>query len=190
MQHIWERIKTWLAEHHAHPVLSSLAPGASVEQLQAFEAKLGRPLPEDLARSYRIHDGQRVGRGFSDRFVYGDQLYPLTKMLSRWKSLAELATEPGGPVAVIPVGPVRPIRDSVSRVPVASDDGSHYYFLDFDPASGGHVGQIVLSFHDERKITCVASSFRAWLEAFANQLDAGRYLYSDRVQGLIPVEWA
>jgi cell wall assembly regulator SMI1 len=125
----------------------------------------------------------------SERFIYGDQLYPLSKMRDRWKGLAELAEESRDPV-VWPVGPVQPVRDSPRRVPVASDDGTHYYFLDFDPAPGGQVGQIVLSFHDEPRIICAAPSFRAWLEEFANQLESGRYVYSARLRGLIPVERA
>ena len=41
------------------------------------------------------------------------------------------------------------------------DGNTHYYFLDFDPASGGRAGQIVLSFHDESRIASVAASFAA-----------------------------
>lgn len=189
MKKIWGRIEKWLTEH-APTVLRSLAPGATEEHLRVIEAELGRSLPEDVALSYRIHDGQYEGWDVSERFIYGDQLYSLTKMLSCWKALGELADEPPGSVPVIPVGPVHPVKDTRSRVPVAGDDSTHYYFLDFDPAPGGDVGQIVLSFHDELQITCVAPSFRAWLEHFAHQLEVGRYVYCARRDGLIPREWA
>jgi cell wall assembly regulator SMI1 len=189
MKPIWERIETWLADH-ARSVLLSLAPGATDEQLRAFESELGRPLPEDIALSYRIHNGQHMGRGVSDRFIYGDQLYPLSKILQRWDGPEHQPSGLDDSGMIRPVGPVKPIWDSPHRLPIAGDDSTHYYFLDFDPAACGHVGQIVLSFHDDPRIVCVAQSFRAWLEDFADQLEAGRYIFSPRRNGLIPIEWS
>ncbi len=189
MKDVWERIETWLGRH-APPVLLSLAPGATDEQVRAFEAGLSRPLPQDVALSYRIHNGQREGPGISERFVYGDQLYPLAKGLRRWDGLKDLPSELQARGLVRPVGPVKPIWNSPDRLPIAGDDSTHYYFLDFDPAPGGQDGQVILSFHDDRRITRVAPSFRAWLEEFANQLEAGKYAFSARRNGLVPAEWA
>lgn len=54
----WRRIETWLGEHL--PILKlSLRPGISKRDLAKFEKAIGRPLPDEVRESWRIHDGQR-----------------------------------------------------------------------------------------------------------------------------------
>lgn len=70
-------------------------------------------------------------------------------------------------------------------MPIAGDDSTHYYFLDLDPASVGHVGQVIVYYHDDNRIECVATSFREWFDAFAEELESGDYVYSKQANGLI-----
>jgi len=55
--------------------------------------------------------------------------------------------------------------------------------LDFDPAPGGAVGQMIVFWHvhSERKV--LAPNFRTWLADFATDLEQGKYVVdSDRLQ--------
>jgi hypothetical protein len=52
----WRRIEKWLSGH-CPEVLASLLPGASDEEIAAFEEAIGRELPEDVRESCRIRDG-------------------------------------------------------------------------------------------------------------------------------------
>ena len=104
MERIWHRIETWLGSN-APSMLQSLAPGATDDELLRFESELGRRLPEDVALSYRIHDGQREGWGIPERFLYGDQLYPLSKAIEKWDGLKDLPSELEATWMVRPQGP-------------------------------------------------------------------------------------
>jgi cell wall assembly regulator SMI1 len=53
----WRRIEAWLAEHLPQTG-ATLRPGVSDGDLAAFEQALGRPLPDDVRESWKIHDGQ------------------------------------------------------------------------------------------------------------------------------------
>ncbi|CAM9435350.1 unnamed protein product, partial [Heterosigma akashiwo] len=53
----WETLETW-AEEHIPAVMESLRPGASEEELDDAEEKLGVEFPPALRLIYRIHDGQ------------------------------------------------------------------------------------------------------------------------------------
>ncbi len=191
MKATWQRIEQWLL-NNAKPVQRSLAPGATDSELRSAEATVGLTFPVDFFCSYTIHNGQVVDRvfGTSPRFIYGDSLYPLEKIVGCWNDLKDLPDELAEAGLIRTIGPVKPIWNSPLRLPIAGDDSTHYYFMDFDPAPGGQVGQIVLSFHDDPRIECVAASFGEWLERFASQLEAGRYVYSSRRNGLLPIEWA
>jgi hypothetical protein len=52
----WRRIEAWMSRH-CPEVVVSLLPGASERDIARFEEAIGRPLPEDVKESYRIHDG-------------------------------------------------------------------------------------------------------------------------------------
>jgi len=55
----WRRIETWL-ETHLPACKLTLKPGLSKTNLAKFEKAIGAALPEDVRRSWLIHDGQRL----------------------------------------------------------------------------------------------------------------------------------
>ena len=63
----WRRIDAVLKEH-APQAFTNLAGPASVEELRELATLLGRALPEELAESLRVHNGQR-GLYMSSPFV-------------------------------------------------------------------------------------------------------------------------
>jgi cell wall assembly regulator SMI1 len=58
------------------------------------------------------------------------------------------------------------------------------------PTSGGSIGQIILMWHDDDTRTLIAPSFRAWLNQFADDLEAGKYMLSTKYSGLVHKEHA
>ena len=63
--------------------------------------------------------------------------------------------------------------------------GGDHHCLDLAPAPGGDVGQIIRMWHDDVARCVEARSFRAWLEAYADELEHGHYSYSDDYGGLM-----
>ena len=77
-----------------------LRPGVPEAQLRAAEATLGRPLPEDVARIYRAHDGAATSMGWLG--AAGAWL-SLEELVAQWQQEADLAGrygEEGGEIDI------------------------------------------------------------------------------------------
>jgi cell wall assembly regulator SMI1 len=188
MDEIWRRIEAWLAANAA-PVGASLAPPALHTTVEAVGGILGVTMPADAAASYLIHDGQVLDDyGCSPGFIYGRNLYPLEKAINRWRARNELLASGRVQIpACVAEGPVRAAWWHKSWFPIADDGNSNYYCLDFVPVTGGVVGQVISVWNESPRRVVVASSFGAWLAAFAAELEDGEYLYSEDHNGLITV---
>lgn len=182
MQSIWTRIEAWLAVN-APEILDDLRPGATDQAIQDTETALGVVFPEDVRASFRIHDGQEAdGVGFIDAW----ELLSLERVRDEWSVWKELLdsgnfddarSEPDGPI----------VRDwwNAQWIPLTYSGAGDHHCLDLHPAPGGDVGQIILMWHDDPERLLLARNFRAWLEAFAEDLEAGEYVYSDDDGGLV-----
>ena len=73
-------------------------------------------------------------------------------------------------------------------IPLAWDGSGNNICLDLTPAlDGGIYGLIMLS-HDISEIGIEADSFREWLEVFVNNLELGKYVYSEDFDGFVSVD--
>jgi cell wall assembly regulator SMI1 len=178
----WSRIESWLSIH-AVAVLQSLHSGASPDELLQSEQFLGLALPDDVKASYRIHDGQEPG-GFG--LIDCWELLSLERMREEWSVWKDLLD--GGDFADVSSSPDPAIRDdwwNPRWIPLTYSGSGDHHCLDLDPAPGGTLGQIILMWHDDATRTLVAPDFRRWLRVFANDLEAGTYVYSEEYGGLI-----
>jgi len=169
---LWQRI------HAAAPARCERVRGpASASDLRAL-AKLGLPLPAAFLDSLRLHDGEEEPGAL---FPGGGWLLPVQTMLSeRDRSLDTEAEYPDRgefddddqPLRAT-IGPVRPVLDSRRRlVFMGSDDAD--YALDFDPAPGGTLGQVIrYNGHVGEGWAVCATGFEAFLADFAAALEAG-----------------
>jgi cell wall assembly regulator SMI1 len=73
-------------------------------------------------------------------------------------------------------------------IPLTYDGAGNHHCLDLNPGPRGQAGQIIQMWHDDSARPVIAPSYRAWLVAFADALDAGEYVYSDQYLGLVPPE--
>jgi cell wall assembly regulator SMI1 len=94
----WRRIEAWLDEH-LPAVKTTLRPGVTDEDPATFEDALGRPLPDEVRQSWKVHDGQKEGRGNTPGLLYGKSLLALASRdtvagrsaLEEWQNLARRA---------------------------------------------------------------------------------------------------
>lgn len=189
MREIWQRIESWLSQY-APPVLQSLRSGATEQEIASAETALGQPFPNDYRESLSLHDGQMVNQyGCSPPFTHGLDLFPLAKTISRRQGVSELLDERlRQDLTISTHGPVRPVWWDRLWIPFADDGNGNYCCLDLNPAAGGHVGQIIRVWNESHLRTVVAGSFRAWLDYFADELEAGGYVYSPAHNGLLSLE--
>lgn len=173
MQEIWLRIEAWLRTN-APEHLDILASGASDVQISELEALLSIQLPEDIKSSYRIHNGQT---SYDYGLINGCEFLSLERIKDEWqiwKGLLDSGTfqdEDGQDQGCEPDLGVCNVWWSSKWIPLTYDGCGNHDCLDLAPAEGGNIGQIISMWHDapERKI--LASSFRDWLQNYAEELE-------------------
>lgn len=184
MQAIWEPIEAWLAVHAAD-LLDTLRPGATAAEIEEAENFLGVSLPEDVKTSYRIHDGQWAAEDKADLQQWKDyglynmhQLLSLARMKNNWRVWQDVNENLEPKYKWVTLESGKTIATwSDKFIPLSSDGCGDAYFLDLSALlMGGNVGQII-EYHDCDGLYMTAPSFRAWLETFAADLEAGQYWY-------------
>ena len=183
----WRRIEAWLGEH-LPGVKATLRPGVSDADLAKFEETLGRPLPDDVRESWKIHDGQKEGRGNPPGLIYGKSLLALVSRdtmagrsaLEEWQNLARRvdlgasAEDPGE--TSFPPGAIRRCFGCRGWVPLHWDGNRNYLGIDLDPGPNGVVGQVINFGGDEHRKFVLATSWGRFLEDFADELEAGNFV--------------
>ncbi len=182
MKAIWNRIDIWLAANLPE-VLNSLQPGSTDQAISETEAFLGVTFPSDIRDSYKIHDGQLSE---SPGFLGGWEFLSLDNIRDQWNVWKELLDD--GAFEGLKSEPNGPIQDDwwdPKWIPLTYDGSGNHHCLDLNPAQGGDLGQIITMWHDDPTRSMVASSFRAWLEQFAHDLEIGEYVYSTEYNALL-----
>ena len=173
----WKRIAAWLSENDPER-LKSLQKPATNREIASTEKSLGVKFPEDLKKSYRVHNGQARR---SSLIVDNGTFYflSLEEVIREWKIWVDLVAS----------GTFDPVdcrcEDGIKSdawfnkkwIPVFSDGGGDFYCVDMAPAKGGRVGQIILVEHEDGGRTVKASSLRDLLSQLANELEAGEIIY-------------
>lgn len=175
----WERVTRW---HEAHGVLKfQLAPGASKAQLAEAELALGIQLPDDVRISWELHNG-----GLTDSawiLTYGD-LLPIDRVVAQWNTYLEWQEDDGWgleedmkPTNI--AGAIKPIWWNPRRIAVTDNSGNGLH-LDLDPPTDGVSGQVIFLDHEVGPTVVLAKSWSAFLEQWADELEAGKYVYSPK----------
>jgi cell wall assembly regulator SMI1 len=150
----WARIEAGLSR--VLPAsLRQLEGPAAVQAIDAVEAALAVPLPQDFRVSLRIHNGTK--------WIYDDSPSPvplehlcdtnqIIEMTRMWRDGYHPEPNWDDPQVwaylfdrkmLWLTGPVRPIVGSPGTVVVGNMNGDVQWLLDFDPAPGGTPGQVV-----------------------------------------------
>jgi cell wall assembly regulator SMI1 len=182
MNQIWDRIDTWL-DANAPDVKKSLNSGATDKDIADAEAVLGVSLPDDVKASYKIHNGQVE---YDMGFINSREFLSLKRIVDEWSVWNDLLQ--GGDFSGAKGNPDAGIKDdwwNARWIPLTYDGSGNHDCLDLDPAPGGNVGQIIEMWHDDADRALLAPSFTEWLTKFADDLEAGEYVFSEDYNGLV-----
>ena len=182
---VWQRIDRWLGVN-APEVLNVLQPGATEAEIRETEKFLSVEFPDDVKDSYRIHNGQsneKVG------FIKGLEFLSLKRIRDEWTNWKDLLDS--GAFEDWESESEKEIQaDWWNRkwIPLTHDWGGNHECLDLTPTEYGKVGQIISMWHDDGARQVIAESFSHWLEQFAEELEAGKYILSEEHDGLVSTD--
>ena len=151
-----QRILAWLSVNVVF-FAEAFNPPASVEEVEETEARLGVTFPRSVRDAYLTFDGHSL-----DEWVFGKY---------RWMPLAELKR----------VGE-RP--DGLLTVPLMLTPGAGYCFVE-SAAWPDEEPEFVQWQARERSDVRLADSFGAYLQQFADDLEAGEHTYRDESEALV-----
>ncbi|RZG82730.1 SMI1/KNR4 family protein [Acinetobacter sp. WCHAc060033] len=168
-----ENIQKWLVQHASKIADQSLNPSASISEIEQFEQKLSKRLPEAFKDLYSWHNGMNEAENLGNLF-YGMELFSLDRILQYRANLADLAN------AGLSLEHTDPqINPDNAHNPewiiFAHDGGRTGLYLDLAPTSQGKVGQIIFVDVDFDVAILVADSIEALVNDFASDLMAGLY---------------
>jgi internalin A len=153
----WEQIQNWM-EANAPGVLDAFDAPVDGEEIADAEKTLGFGIPEQLRELFELFNGA------SEAYVFG-RWYPLSvaDMLDERQTNLDVAKEVARSTGAPPEEVWHP-----SWLPFCSDGGGNFLAID-------GAGEVLLWDHEEGEAHSLAESPAAWLSAFADQLEAGRY---------------
>jgi cell wall assembly regulator SMI1 len=171
------RISAWLLQN-APTVSRVLRPPAHSRDIARVEKALGVSLPAEVVAAYGIHDGVVGTLSGANAFILDQEWLSLDAMLRNWRICNAELLDDGKPTSrdrFIENDPVRVVWWSPKWIPLAAHAGGDLLCLDLTPTRVGRAGQIVRFMHDDDRRPVVASSFRALMASFLEDLQAGRY---------------
>ncbi len=171
----WDRIEHWL-QHHAPDAYRALRPGATDAALARAEEALGVRLPDAYRESLRRHDGQDPNGPW---LVDGGQLCSFGALLDEWRAWNKMLTRGELEEFVWDIATDDAVRGDqwwrAGWLPLVAQDGDHL-LVDVDPDPRGDVGQVVAFSHETGPGHVAAPSYDAWLNTWADELEAGMFV--------------
>jgi cell wall assembly regulator SMI1 len=173
----WRRVEVWLAAN-APELARALRPGAAPERIEHAQRRLGFDWTEEARAWFRAHDGG----GWPLAFIEAEFL-SLEKSLFEREMMNDI--DFGEDARGQPIGPVRGDWWNRRWVPIIGT--GNMLCLDFDPAAGGRVGQVVEFMKGTDRRTVAFESVASMLASWADMLESGRYDYDDDRGELVEV---
>jgi cell wall assembly regulator SMI1 len=173
---VWQRIERWL-QANAADIGADLSPGASDASLAAAADAFGAALPDEMADSYRIHDGARGGSAP----LFGKwRLLSLEHAIKEWKQITPAGDDDDLDEVEDATAPqIKAAWWNPLWIPVASNSSGDFLCVDLDPATAGTRGQIISYYSAQPRRELIATGFAQWLAGFAADLERGAYRVED-----------
>lgn len=143
-------------------------PGARLSDMEYFQRELGLTLPKDVVESFLRHDGMPPENAYycfweGNFLSHKDSLKEKNERLHIAK---EMSAEPNSSDYYPPdkvVGHVKPLIWSELWIPVLKKN-KEPVCLDFDPAEGGDIGQVIEVDWEGSEVKVIARSYREFLK--------------------------
>lgn len=168
----WERLERWYRER-APAVYADLQPGASGEEVEALQGRLGKRLPRDFVASLKRHNGAVA---FHDGYRYLS-----TGALSKVWAMMRSLKQQGAFSTYEPKASVKDVLQhtwwDVGWVPFAEDGQGNLICVDLNPGPGGKRGQVIYWERVEGPLTSRYGSLFEWLWRYQHALYRGAYVY-------------
>jgi cell wall assembly regulator SMI1 len=158
------RLDLWLRTNRPQYHRSKLLPGASASSIDALERRVGAALPPRLREMLAWRDGTGGVEALEDE----DLAYE-----GRWMSVAEIAETVDMLDGMAAVDEWE--RDDwwhAGWVPFLMTLSDDCLCVDLIGSFGGHPGQVLKFWHDDKERPIAYPSFDAWLQTFVEALEA------------------
>ena len=178
---LWRLLEQW-GQENAPEMVSNLNPPATEEEILAAEKAVAFEFPDYYKQSLAIHNGESgwVPRVFAE---WGCHL-SLERMVEEWTSRQQHASNEefegveqelisDGIISV--TGPVQVRHYLPAWIPIMESNGDIFWAMDFAPASGGDMGQIIEVDWECNSWKVIAKSFPDFLSDYVTGLLNGRF---------------
>jgi cell wall assembly regulator SMI1 len=172
MKNVWQRLDLWLF-HHAPDIGKTLNESATEEEITRLETGIGLTLPDDLRASLAVHNGQHADF-YPRALVEQWELLSVERMLEEWLFLKDFYD--AGEFAENTVNADEHLAKewwSPAWLPITDNHNGDHHCVDLTP--GPTYGNILIFWHDYERRKIESTSFAAWLEKFADDLEKNVY---------------
>lgn len=172
MNDLIEEFLAWCTQNGLRE--DELGGGVPPGDIDALEATTGVDLGEDVRTFYRRLNG------LPDWLLLRGtwRILPLDLVEAEYVENLEVFDGLGNPRAEVS-GPIRDHLWNSRWVPFCTNGAGDALCLDFDPAPGGTLGQVISFWHEEGEQQVLSPSFRAFFAAFIEELQGGVYTLED-----------
>jgi len=175
VSNLWRRIGAWYRLNVPEDYYEMNAP-ASMDDIKSAEAEMNLVLPQDVVETYLIHNGSAMSI-----FPYSMKLSTLAEMIQDRRVWME--SESVNHQSLKYLDAIEFIqRDYFWHprwIPIVTNENGDHELLDFAPAEGGEVGQVLRFYHEEGARRVTAASWYDRLRQFAESLECGTYQWVD-----------
>ncbi len=182
----WDRILDWF-KHNTPADRNKLdrIPGpASPDEIAGCETQLGIALPDALRESYSLFNGH----GRCRIFDYGNFLSTeeVVRNAMLWRRGVEEGDFDSSEIKCSRA--IRRKQWDKGWIPFTDSGSGDHFCIDMNPTKSGVMGQVFRFGRSYGPTKILANSFEEFLTLFLNDLEAGKYRWSDADTQIMPIE--
>jgi cell wall assembly regulator SMI1 len=182
MNEIWHRFESWLNANFKE-AFHDLNKPISKEQISLLEKTLSIKLPEEFVYFLKLHNGQAGDSGW---IIDGSELLSSERIIDEWTVWNDLLK--GGDFDDCMEERDNGVKSdwwNSKWIPFTYDGSGNHLCIDLDPAVNGTYGQIITMWHDDGEREVKAKSFMEWFSQYVQDIENGKYVYSDDYEAIV-----
>jgi cell wall assembly regulator SMI1 len=150
-------------------------PGASDDDIAAFEKSLGRSLPANYKELLKAHNGEKFVMAMA-----GFAFLSMEEVLQQWKWFGEPKSTEVQVPALFQDRMISPQLYDTARIPFAHDGSGQYLCFDYAPDVNGRAGQVIyLPCGEPEPASVIFRDFDHLLQFVITSLKSGKLAFTD-----------